>query len=206
MKRHFLVLFLIVGLGSCFSFAQADPFVRYLSSVKAGTPEPTLLRFATECGVDATKIRPRYAVGPGSSPSAVRNLARGLRSVDTDFYSTAEVWPSQDRVLVEIWANSDDVGSEVRYFKCFIGGELTKAEVVNWNVPVSKGDPRIWGYSLRWERSGNGELTKTKTEFVDALGRTISKPKLDSEGEKSLHWNPFLGSLEDQKLPPSLFR
>ncbi len=206
MKHWLPVLMLFLGVGSCFSFAQADPFARYLSSVKAGTPETALLRFATDCGVDVKKIQPRYAVGPGSSFTAVRNLARGLRSIDTDFYSTAEVWPSRERVLVEVWANSDDVGSEVRYFNCFIGKELMKAEVVNWNVPVSKGDPKTWGYSLRWERTGNGELTKTKAEFVDALGRTIPKPKLDSEGEKSLLWVPFLGSLDDWKLPQSMLR
>ena len=43
-------------------------------------------------------------------------------------------------------------------------------------------------------------------EFVDEMERLIPKPKLDEDGEKSLHWIPLLGPLSELKLPPSMLR
>ncbi len=212
MKKWLPVLVFVLGLGSCFSFPQTqqdnpkDPFDRYLTSVKTHQPEAALVRFADGCGFEISHLRPRFAVGPGSSFTRVEDLGKGLASVETDFYSTAEVRVNADHVFLEVWANSDDVGSEVRYLECFIGGKLSQAEVVDWNVPVEKGDPETWGYARRWERAPDGRLKPTKAEFVDAFGHSSPKPKLDSEGEKSLLWIPFLGSLDEWKLPPSMLR
>jgi hypothetical protein len=214
MKKWLPVLVLLAGLGSSISSAQAkpvrhfsDPFNRYLKDVKNGLPETSMQRFSTECGVDPLSILPRFAVGPGSSLTLVKNLARGLRSIETDFYSTAEVWVEGDRVLVELWTNSEDVGSEVRYYKCFAGQKLHQAEVIEWNVPVFQSPDLIpWGYSRRWERSANGGMQRTKAEFVDEMEKTIPKPKLDKEDEESLRWIPLLGPLNELKLSPSLLR
>jgi hypothetical protein len=210
MKNWLPVLVSLAGLGSSFSFAQPaqlkDPFARYLAGVKGRSPEVSLQRFATQCSVDSSKIQSRFAIGPGSSLTPVKNLAKGLQSLDTDFYSTAEVWVERDRVLVEFWANSDDVGSEVRYYKCFVSGKLAPADVIEWNVPSVQTDSAAWGYSRRWERGANGRLQRTKAEFVDEMERLISKPKLDEEGEKSLHWIPLLGPLNELMLPPALLR
>jgi hypothetical protein len=41
---------------------------------------------------------------------------------------------------------------------------------------------------------------------VDEYEQVIRKPKLDSEEEQSLHWNPALGPLSEQKLPASFFQ
>jgi len=210
MKRWLTVLALLVGLGSSISYAQVasqkDPFFRYLAGVKGRSPELSLQRFASQCSVDISKIQSRFAIGPGSSLTPVKNLAKGLQSLDTDFYSTAEVWVERDHILVEFWANSDDVGSEVRYYKCFVNGKLALSEVIEWNVPLEHTDPAAWGYSRRWERGASGRLQRTNAEFVDAMERPIPKPKLDEEGEKSLHWVPLLGPLNELKLPPALLR
>lgn len=211
MKRWLTVLALWAGMGSSISFAQAtpskDPFLRYMAGAKIGSPELSLQRFANECSVDILKIQPRFAAGPGSTLTPVNNLAKGLRSLATDFYSTAEIWVEKDRVLVEFWANSDDVGSEVRYYKCFINVKLTLAEVIEWNVPVSQSPHVIpWGYFRRWERGTDGRMQRTKAEFVDEMERPIHKPKLDEDGEKSLHWIPPLGPLSELKLPPFMLR
>jgi hypothetical protein len=211
MKRWLTVMVLLAGLGCSVFSAQAasqkDPFSRYMAGIKAGSQELSLNRFATECGVDVSKIQPQFAAGPGSSFTLVRNLAMGLRSFATDFYSTAEVWVEGERVLVEMWANSDDVGSEVRYYKCFANRKLLQAEVIEWNVPVDQ-SPNIvsWGYSRRWKRSADGRIQRTKAEFVDGMERPIPKLELDEDGEKSLHWIPPLGPLTELKLPPSMLR
>ena len=134
MKKWLPVLVFVLGLGSCFSFPQTqqdnpkDPFDRYLTSVKTHQPEAALVRFADGCGFEISHLRPRFAVGPGSSFTRVEDLGKGLASVETDFYSTAEVRVNADHVFLEVWANSDDVGSEVRYLECFIGGKLSQAE------------------------------------------------------------------------------
>ncbi len=210
MKRWLPALVLLAGLGSSISFAQSaqlkDPFARYSAGVKGRSPEPSMQRFAAQCSVDISKIQSRFALGPGSSLTSVKSLARGLQGLDTDFYSTAEVWVERDRVLVEFWGNSDDVGSEVRYYKCFVNGRLALAEVIEWNVPLDQTGPAAWGYSRRWERGADGRLQRTKAEFVDGMEKLIPKPKLDQEGEKSLHWAPLLGPLNELKLPPALLR
>jgi len=211
MKLWLLVLGLVLGLGSCFSFSQVtsrsnDPFARYLARVKGGTVERSFVKFSTNCTVDVSKIQPRFAIGAGSQFSPVGNLAKGLRSLDTDFYSTAEVWVAHQQVVLEIWANSDDVGSETRYYECFTGGKLIRAEVVVWKVPVEEGDLKTWGYFRKWELGSNGDLKQTKAEFVDAFGLPTPKPKLDSEDKKSLQWTPFLGPLDGWKLPQSTLR
>jgi hypothetical protein len=211
MRKIFPALAVLLGLGSSVSFAQAqqqaDPFNRYLAGIKVNQPEVALVRFASECGVNVSNTSPRFAVGAGSSLTPVRNIAKGLGSLETDFYSTAEVWVGGDRVLLEFWANSDDVGSETRYLKCFSEGKLMQAEVIDWNVSVSQ-SPGIhaWGYSRRWERSTNGQLQRTKAEFVDEMERSIPRPMLDEEDKKSLLWIPPLGSIGELKLPQSMLR
>jgi hypothetical protein len=82
-----------------------------------------------------------------------------------------------------------------------------QAEVIDWNVSVSQ-SPGIhaWGYSRRWERSTNGQLQRTKAEFVDEMERSIPRPMLDEEDKKSLLWIPPLGSIGELKLPQSMLR
>ena len=211
MKGCLPILILLAGIGSSISFPQTasprDPFARYMDGVKDARAEPSLRRFATECGVDVSNIQPRFAVGPGSSFAPVKNLVRGLRSVETDFYSTAEVWTVENRNLVEIWANSDDVGSEVRYYKCFESRKLMRADVVEWNLPAFQSPHAVaWGYSRRWERNASNRLSRTKAEFVDEFEQPIPRPTLDQEGVKSLRWMPPLGSLSELMLPPSTLR
>ena len=211
MKHWLPVLILSVGLGNFISSAQdtqqKDPFNRYLTGINSNQPEAALVRFAGECGVDVSTSPARFAVGPGSSFTQVKNLAKGLKSIETDFYSTAEVWIAENRVLAEIWANSDDVGSEVRYYKCFSNQKLVQAVVVDWNLPLVKGQRLgAWGYARRWERGTNGVLHRTRAEFVDELEQPIPKPKLDADGEKSLVWVPSLGPLSGMRFPPSLLR
>ena len=149
----------------------------------------------------------RWVLSLGSSVTAVKSIAKGLKSIDSDFYSTAEVRVDGDKVLLEIWANSDDVGSEVRYLKCFSKGRLLEAEIVVWNVPcVQSPHVHAWGYSRRWEHDAIGRMQRTKAEFVDGMERPIARPKLDEADRKSLLWIPSLGPLSELKLPPSMLR
>jgi hypothetical protein len=213
MKRWLPVLVLFAGLGSSIFTAQqkrvhkfSDPFDRYLNGVKSNLPEASLQKFSTECGIGLAKSQPRFAVNPGSKWMPIKSLLNGLRNLDSDFYSSAEVWSEGNQVLVEIWAISADVGSEVRVYRCFANDNLSQAEAVDWNIPVDKADTPAWGYSRRWERDSNGHTRRTKAEFVDEMERPISKPRLDADGERSLIWEPSLGSLDELQLPPELSR
>jgi hypothetical protein len=214
MKRRIAALALLVGLGTSVSSAQSrmnqlpsDPFDRYLKDVKTGVLEPSLQRFSAECNIDLPRSQPRFAINPGADWTLVRSLADGLRKVESDFYSTAEVWSAGNHVLVEIWPISADVGSEIRVFRCFADGRLLKAEAIDWNVPlIDSPGATGWGYSRRWERDSNGRMKQSKAEFVDESERVIPKPKLDVDGEKSLQWTPNLSSLTELKLPPRLLQ
>jgi hypothetical protein len=211
MKHLLPVLALLAGLGSSICLGQAnqqsDPFNRYLSGIKAHQPEAALVRFAQECGIDTLIVQPRFAVSSGGGWTIVRNLAAGVHDLDSDFFTAAEVWVQGSQIVVELWANSDDVGSEVRYYDCFTNGRLVQAEVINWDVPLKLGSQNAgWGYSRRWERTENGVLKDTNSQFVDVMEQPITKPRLDADGEKSLHWKPSLGPLKELKLPSALLR
>ena len=211
MKYCLPVLFVLAGLGSSISSVQAkhvhlisDPFDRYIKESSTNLSEPALGRFAHECGVDVSNSQPKFAVNPGSKWMTVANLSKGLRSIESDFFSSAEVWHEGDQVVVEIWAISADVGSEVRVYRCFTKGELLRAEAIDWNIPLVKTDVGTWGYSRRWERDTVTGMRRTEAEFVDEIERPIARPKLDAEGAQSLIWEPDLGPFADLKLPPAL--
>jgi hypothetical protein len=213
MKRYLPVLLFIAGLGSSISSAQSkqahhvsDPFDRYLKSVNGNHSEPALSRFARECNVNDSNSQPRFAVNPGSKWMPVGNLSKGLRNLDSDFFSSAEVWLEEDRVVVEIWSISADVGSEVRVYRCFEKGALLRAEATDWNIPLVEANPGAWGYFRRWERDSAARMRRTKAGFVDEIERPIAKPRLDAEGEQSLIWEPYLGPLNGLMLPPVLSR
>jgi hypothetical protein len=214
MKRWLPGLALLAGLGCSISFAQtksvqpfSDPFDRYLKGVKNNRPEPSLQRFAAECGVDLAVSQPRFAVNPGGGWMQVKNLAKGLYNLESDFYTSGEVWFQGRRVLVEIWPISSDVGSEIRVFRCFDEGKLLQAEAIDWTLPVYQDSKAIsWGCSRRWERAANGRMQRTKVEFVDELEQPIPRPKLDADDVKELNWSPSLGPLSELKFPPSMLR
>jgi hypothetical protein len=211
MKRNFLILLVLLGLGSFISSAQsaqsADPFERYLKSIDTNKREPSLERFAVECGVDVGQVRAKYAVTPGAEWQPTANLRKGLKSLESDFYTTIEVWKAKDRVLAEMWPNSDDVGSQIRILYCYRNGELQAAEAIDWNIPLVK-DSKVkpWGYSRRWTRNAQGKLNLESIAFVDEYERMIHKPRLDADEEKSLLWIPPLGPLNERKLPASFLQ
>jgi len=214
MKMLLPVLCLLLGLGSFISSAQSaparkfsDPFERYLKSVGTNHRELSLQRVAAECGVNIAQMKATYAVTPGDEWQPVTNLQKGLKSLDSDFYTTMEVWKSDNRVLAEMWPNSDDVGSEIRVLYCFNKGELQFAEAIQWNEPVvQNANIKPWGYSRRWQRMAQGNIQQIRAVFVDEYERVISKPKLDADDEESLRWSPPMGPLSDLKLPQKMLQ
>ncbi len=214
MRKGLPVLLILLGFGSSFSFSQGssygkapDPFERYLRVVKQGDAEPDTQRFAQGCGFDMKFARPKFAVTAGEIWTPVKDLARGLRSLESDFYTTAEVWHSQNQTLIEMWPNSDADGSEVRILGCYFGDKPMRAEVIQWSIPMDQ-DPKfhVWGYFRVWESADRGPLRITRAEFIDASERPITKPELDKDEEENLKWVPPLNSLKELKLPEVLFR
>jgi len=214
MRRCFPVLAILLELGSVISSAQAkqgqkysDPYERYLNGIETSHREPSLRRFASVCGIDVTRVKAKYAVTVGNDWQHVKNLRHGLKSLESDFYTTIEVWKSGSNVLVEMWPNSDDVGSEVRILNCFVVGELQLAETIQWNVPAMQ-NPEIkpWGYSRHWRRDARGGWKQADTAFVDEHEQVIPKPKLDADDEESLRWSPSFKPLSNLKLPQSMLQ
>jgi hypothetical protein len=209
MKRFSLGLVLIVGLGSSISSAwgspSSDPFDQYLRDLKAVRLEPSLVRFARECGIDSTTARTGFAVNPGGGWIATKSLAAKIRNLDSDFFSSAQLWRNGNRSVVEIWSLSLDVGSQVRVYRCFEDGRSILSEAIDWNIPVVGNDPG-WGYSRQWKVSSRGASVRTKAEFVDERERVIPRPKLDADGVKSLSFVPSLGPLRELKLPPAMLK
>jgi hypothetical protein len=214
MKRGLPVLAILLELGSVISSAQtkqaqkySDPYERYLNGVGSSHREPSLRRFASACGVDVASVKAKYAVTAGNDWRQVKNLRHGLKSLESDFYATIEVWKSGSNVLVEMWPNSDDVGSEVRILYCFASDELRLAETIQWNVPVMQNpEIRPWGYSRHWRRDAQGSWKQADAAFVDEHEQIIPKPKLDADDEESLRWSPSFKPLSNLKLPKSMLQ
>ena len=212
MKVKFPVLMVIFELGTfLFTFrlsaATPDPYTRYLVSVKANKPEASVGRFANECGIDLAHVPAKFAVSPGGGYKVVRNLAAGMKTLESDFYTSVEVHSNKSKALVILWPNDDAEGVDIRELLCYVGDRLEKAEMIYWEIPQDpdfKGD--VWGYQRRWERESDGKLFITKQGFVNTFERPIQKPKFDAEQEKDLQWTPDFGSLSKLKLPTALFQ
>jgi hypothetical protein len=205
---------MLSGLGICFSRAQRsssaapfDPYAQYLKAVAKGELEPATRTFAEKCGIDLHNAQPKFAVSSGDDWAPVKNLARGLRSLDSDFYTSVEVWRVTDKTLVEMWPNDDSDGSNVRILRCYSGDKMVRADLVQWNLPMDP-DPKFhpWGYVRVWRRDGSGGLQLLKAEFIDATGKAIAKPELDKDEEEGLKWIPQVNSLQELKLPPVLLK
>jgi hypothetical protein len=69
-----------------------------LDGLRANQPEAALVRFAGGCGIDVSRIQPRYAIGPGGSFDPVKSLAQGLKPPEIfgPVGGTTEVVPFQD--------------------------------------------------------------------------------------------------------------
>jgi hypothetical protein len=211
MKQVFLALFLIVGLGSSFSFSQtkdpSDPFGNYLAELKTNRHEPEVVRFAGECGVDVNAVSPRYAQRPGDSWVLVKDLSKSLQDQETDFYGTVSVWHQADKILVERWGMELDTGDYFRMLVCLKNQEASFVESIDWSVPVDAGTAGpSWGYEQRWKIESGGKYQTTLRRFVDIRERPTPKPKLDRETESTLNSVPGVKTWKDMELPAALLR
>jgi hypothetical protein len=147
-------------------------------------------------------------VSSASEWSPVKDLAVGVKNLVSDIFSTAQVWFDSNRVLVEVWALSLDVGSEARIYHCFVNRQAEQVLAVAWNLPLVEDSPGVtaWGYQQRWLRGADGRMKKLESRFVDEELRRIRRPKLDDNANKSLEWSPIVNRLDDLKLPASLLR
>ncbi len=166
MKKTPLILFMFLGLGSCFSSAQGQqdigPFDRYLAGLKMKQPEAELVRFAGECGVDLKAVAPRFAQSPNQKWIPVKDLSSALKDQETDFYATVSVWHIGDTVLLEEWGMKLDTGSFSRQLVCLKGSKISFFEGVDWTIPVegeSSSNPS-WDYQQFWRAGQNGAYTK----------------------------------------------
>jgi hypothetical protein len=213
MKKLLPVLALLAGLGSSISFAQAaqqkDPFSQYLAGIKGNSSAPSLMRIAQDCGVDINTVAPRYAVLPDNNWVLVKDLAKGLHGLETDFYETAALWKQADHVLVEIWEMQLDVGNENRIFYCIDHRKITAVESTDWMLPeVLENDKKKpgWGYEQRWDVTEAGKYKRTFHGFVDFNSEPMAEPKIDEKTRRSLVWMPKVRGWEDLKLPSSLLQ
>jgi hypothetical protein len=211
VKRILPALALFAELGHSISSAQAtqhrDPWDRYLAAVRANRPEPSLVRFAADCGVDVEQVRAKFAVNPGSEWSPVNDIALGVKSLDSDFFSTAQIWFDGNRVVLEIWTLSLDVGSEARIYHWFVDHQEEQVLAVAWNLPLVDSPGAIsWGYLQKWKLGAERRMQRQQARFVDENLRPIRRPKLDDDAKKSLEWSPIIETLDDLNLPAVLLR
>jgi len=213
MKRWLPLLMVLAGLGCSISSAQTaplkDPFGQYLEGIKSNHPEAALVRFAQECGIDLKTVSPRYADLPDNTWILVKDLAKGIHGLQTDFFVTVAVWKQQDRILVEMWEMQLDVENETRTFYCLGQRMIKTVESSEWMLPevLQNGKKKPgWGYKQHWNVNAAGKFERTFYDFVDFAGEPIVPPKLDEKSRRSLEWTPKVRTWADLKLPEALLR
>jgi hypothetical protein len=213
MKRWLLILALLAGLGCSISVSQqtatTSPFDRYIANTKAGRYEPALRRLASQCGVTLSRSHVRFAEMPEESWKQVKRLPADRADQDTDFFSTAAVWHSGTKVVVEIWWMDAEAGEQTRTLYCIEHREIISGEQIQWVSEQQNDDGSTdpkWAYEVRWNVEQKKFFKATIERFVDDKGMPVPKPKLSENAPQTfglipemLHWN-------DLKLPDSLLQ
>jgi hypothetical protein len=171
--------------------ATDDPFNSYLNSIKEHRTPPGFASFASECGFDAKSANPIYAVRVDKRWVLSRNLAKAIDDIESDFFSSSEVWTKEGKARVIIlWSLELDVGSEVRTMACVNdAGKPSKLHVTNWSFPVNGGKPD-WIHQQSETFDQTGKLVSKEGHFEDLNGEHIRPPKLDIDGQGSFDWVP----------------
>jgi hypothetical protein len=167
---------------------KVDPFDRYLAVEKAHGHEAELTRFASECEIDLSNAKPRYAQRPGEVWKIVPDLSKAKDDLETDFYGTVAVWHQADRILTEEWGMELDTGDFYRLMYCLDNKKIRLAESTSWKLAdfgdnVSDTD---WGYEVQWKRGPDGKFGVGSRRFVDLDEKPMATPKLDEEALKGL--------------------
>jgi hypothetical protein len=200
-RRNDIAKILVIGgVFTSFLFAQNppqtpfdldDPFDSYLNSIKEHRTAPGFASFAGECGFDAKNANPIYAVRVGERWVPSRNLAKALDDVNSDFFSSSEVWTNDGKArVIVLWSLELDVGSEVRTMVCMNdAGKPSKLHVTNWSFPVNGGKPD-WIHQQSETFDQTGKLVLKEGHFEDSQGRHIGPPKLAEDSQGSFDWVP----------------
>lgn len=213
MRCWLPVLILFAGLGSSFSFAQnsepTNPLDWYLTELRANRPEPALVRFAKECGVDMKTARTRYAQMPHNKWKVVENLLHAREDEETDFYSTVVVRSSGNRILVELWGIDSEGPYETRHLFCMQNQRIRLVEEVDWALP-DESEPNVepvWlGYEQRWKVSKNGKYSTVLLRNVNDREQLGPAPKPGTEVPLASDFLPKAYDWDDLKLPAELLR
>jgi hypothetical protein len=179
-----------------------DPFDRYMAAVKTTTMQPDLRQFASECGVDVAQVQPKFALG-GNSWNPVKNLAKSVYDLESDYFTTGEFRNADQRHFVIVW--SMDLETEIRFAYCFDQhGAIRFADSRVWEI--SQPDHTGWFFARRWIPNASGGLTPQSGGFYNLSGKPIPKPKLEEDEQKNIDWPGTANSLSDFNLPPELLR
>jgi hypothetical protein len=187
VKRILPFLLMVSGVG----LAQT-PFDRYMGSVKAHRSEPRFTKAALACGFDPSRAQAVYGATVGDTLHRTPNFPKGVYNLESDFFWTAALW-SQDGQprLLDVWSVDDSVIFETNAIVCLdTEGKPSKMQVTNWSIPI---EPNAAGWSYRQSilLNASGRIIQRSGSFLDVeLSKTIAKPHLDADDEKSYAWVP----------------
>ena len=214
MKKVPAALILIVGLGSCFSFAQGsrqiDPFQRYLAGLKSNRHDAALARVAALCRMDLGTATVRYADRPGENWKLHKNLTRAQGDQETDFFATAAVWHAGRRILVEEWSMDLEAGDETRTLYCLLGPQVTSGEQIEWcssnDEEANDATAAGWAYEIRWKVEQGKFFKSTLERFVNDREQPVPKPKLGPDAPTVFGLIPEVKTWSDLKLPDAMLQ
>jgi hypothetical protein len=211
MNRWLTVMVLLAGLGCAVSLSQgtakASAFDRYIAKTRAGRSEPALRRLASQCGVALSQSHVRFAELPEERWKQVKRLPADRVDQETDFFSTAAVWHSGTKVVVEIWWMDAEAGEETRTLYCIENREIISGEQIQWVGPKDDDLNTAeagWAYEVRWKIERKKFFKTILERFVDDDERPISKPKLGANAPNTFGLIPEKLRWSDLKLPDEM--
>jgi len=213
MKHWLPVLMLLAGLGCSVCLAQnpdnTSPFDRYIEITRADRFEPALKRMADQCGVRLKQATVRFAERPDEVWKPVQRFPSARRDQTIDFFSTAAVWRSGSKAVVELWWMNSEAGEQTRTLFCLQNREMLAGEEIQWTsenqYDDGSTDPK-WAYEVRWNVEQKKFFKATLEGFVDDTEKPVPKPVLSKNAPKTFGLIPQMLHWSDLKLPESLLQ
>jgi len=199
MNTWLPALILLAGLGSLFSSAQVksfqSPLDLHIENLRAHGLDPLTVGFATDCEVDLKGVSAHYGFANDQFGTwhVVSDLPKAYDHRVMHLISTAEVWRTDNRMVIEEWKAMLDAASFLRTFYCFDADKkLQMLDAADFEIPID-GTPR-WGMHIRWTRKPNGEFIVSKPfHFIGADGEAAPAPKLTKDDRQIVaHWSKRL--------------
>ncbi len=201
-----LALLIVILAGSA-AQTPAYPFDDYIISIKQHRPTSRITEFAKQCGTGIGALKAVYGIGANSRGvdwKVSHNLPKDVYNLESDYFSTAEIWKLY-RVprVVDLWF-TDTESTEGEMFCLDPVGKVQFLTVVQWSLPIEGVD--WWEYRRTQRLGANGRWIVEPGYFLSISGKRIASPKLNPDETKDLKQVVNIKTLKEFRFSRQMLR